>query len=577
MGLNSTFVTPEETITGAQPVQRPPSDFGQLFQLKYQEVQDNFRTDSRGRLMREEREKNLRAAEKIFGRKLKPEDAKNFTKVEPKFSIKEGVVANREEIRKNNEFFLGEALRELKESDPNAYKNVKTFNDADEDARKRARMSALEWAEASKRGSGFDSTVAGFLGGFSGTASDPVNLAVTGLSLAAAPFTGGTSLAAGQTIARQVVSTALKEAAINAGAELLSQPVVAGWQRELGNEYGFSEIAENVGFAALFGGAVGGVTKGTIPSATWLFSKMSNLPNVGKRFRVAANYLQRVAHIRESIPFIRDRNSSNTSKHLQSVEVANDSLATGQKIDSTQMKVSEADFQAIDTTSKPGDSARVKETLQEIERFKKDSPVEELSINQVDEAKPTFDLQTLPQQILDKAQAKKGGLRVNDFAPEELDMMKSAGIEPTKKGKIVKDSLVNERNRRQKDGELQDMGGKEADHINTYNRTLSDRLTTNQDLDKNVKRIQDSINENELATGQGDVVDNELADQFNKNYNSPETIAAEQKTFDDLLNDKPDLEITFEDGTVRTMRELSEEFAEDQRVLNEVIDCGLAQ
>lgn len=88
----------------------------------------------------------------------------------------------------------------------------------------------------------YDTGLVGFAGSVAGTFADPVNLATLPL--------GGTG--------KSILQVAAQEAALNAGIELASQPFVARNYSELGLEFTRLDAFENVGAAAVFGGALGG-------------------------------------------------------------------------------------------------------------------------------------------------------------------------------------------------------------------------------------------------------------------------------------------------------------------------------
>jgi hypothetical protein len=86
-------------------------------------------------------------------------------------------------------------------------------------------------------------------GGLGASFRDPVQVATL-------PF-GGSAGTARSAIAR-VAQTFLQEAAINAGIVAVMQPDVQAWRNQVGLESGVVPGLENIGLAALFGGAFGG-------------------------------------------------------------------------------------------------------------------------------------------------------------------------------------------------------------------------------------------------------------------------------------------------------------------------------
>lgn len=142
-------------------------------------------------------------------------------------------------------------LSQLKEKDPYKFARVLSSDQIAEDVKTKAKSSMLETAKANAGATGFSSIAGSLAGGITASLVDPINLATIPL---------GAPLAAG------IFKTAMLEAGINVGAEVVSYPFVKKWQEELGQEYGAKEFAENAvmaaGFGALFGGATKALSKG---------------------------------------------------------------------------------------------------------------------------------------------------------------------------------------------------------------------------------------------------------------------------------------------------------------------------
>ena len=100
-----------------------------------------------------------------------------------------------------------------------------------------------------------------FLGALGSGMADPVNV---GISLALAPFSGGTSLA----------NIVFREAIINMSAEVLQAPAVAAWYKTLGLDYGIEDFALNVGAAAAIGGAFPIVIRGGAGAVQLTYEQM---------------------------------------------------------------------------------------------------------------------------------------------------------------------------------------------------------------------------------------------------------------------------------------------------------------
>ncbi len=100
-----------------------------------------------------------------------------------------------------------------------------------------------ELAELTSRSPGLGAATARFIGGTAFAATDPINQSAMAIP-------GGTL-----TKGRGLLGLVFFEAAVNATTEAIQQPDVAAWYKSLGLEYGWEEFRNNVGTAALIGGA----------------------------------------------------------------------------------------------------------------------------------------------------------------------------------------------------------------------------------------------------------------------------------------------------------------------------------
>ena len=557
------FINKNDIVIGSMPVQRAPSDFGEVASLGFKSARDNFLTTSASRLTDEELGKRNRAFEELTGEVLRPELASNFTPfVEPKVSgsIKFGTRLDPNDIEmlreRHNKRFMEQAIKEFRQREPQKFKDIKTAEQVREAARERARASEREFEEARQRTGVFDRAVGGFLGTTAGLFTDP-------LTLATLPF--------GASTGKTVLQSVLIEAGLAAGAEAAAQPFVAQWQKEIGNKYGFTDAAQNVGFAALFGGGIAGVVRGAKPAASFVFSRMSELPNLKSSSKIAAKSLAKVAHVRENIPFVRSSRTGDVKRHVESLNNAAEVLVKGGRAQDIDTKITEAEFLNIDTTPKSDDVQTILTQLEEIKRFQQKPAEGELPPSSITE--PKFTLQTLPQQVLDRADVKRGTLRVSDFAPEEIKMLESAGVTPNAKGQFKKDALLQERTARSELGSIQDLTGKETEHIESFRSNTRVNALKDQDVDKQVNETVQAIDEMQKLfddrVSSSDVVQDTL-----RKRNSAETIRAEEENFASLAEQNPDLKITLEDREL-TLKQLADEFADDENLLREITICGV--
>ncbi len=87
-------------------------------------------------------------------------------------------------------------------------------------------------------------------GGMRGAFRDPVQVATI--------FAGAPEYTAGRTVLARIGQAILREGLLNAGVETVLQPEIQAWRGEAGLDAGFGEAAQQVGFAGLIGGLIGG-------------------------------------------------------------------------------------------------------------------------------------------------------------------------------------------------------------------------------------------------------------------------------------------------------------------------------
>ena len=112
-----------------------------------------------------------------------------------------------------------------------------------EAARDKYFVEQSELAELTARSPGLGNVTARFVGGMGFGATDPINQSA--MALPAGWVKTGKSL----------LGVIFYEAAVNATTEAIQQPGVAAWYKSLGLEYGWEDFRNNVGQAALIGGA----------------------------------------------------------------------------------------------------------------------------------------------------------------------------------------------------------------------------------------------------------------------------------------------------------------------------------
>lgn len=139
-------------------------------------------------------------------------------------------------------------------------------------------------AFASRQGAG--RWLAALGGGFQAMLRDPVN--VGSLALGGGP-------GAARTVVTRIATVAAKEAAINASVEAVLQPMIQNRRKRAGLPHGFAEAARNVGFAALFGGAIGGGARGVGEGFAKLFP-------AAQAERLTDHVARDISGVREQLP-----------------------------------------------------------------------------------------------------------------------------------------------------------------------------------------------------------------------------------------------------------------------------------
>lgn len=282
------------------PVTRDESNIVEVTGLGVQNALDNYHTFSAPRLKDDQlREQQLMIEERtglglydLIGEDAREDDIKRFERVDQ---------------------LLKDRADELV-GIPNSAEML-------ERARETARMSQQDFEEAIKNTGAVQGTVGGFIGSFSGAAVDPINLAL---------------LPIGAGAGKNVLQTVLIEAGINAGAEAITQPVIASWQREIGNEYGFTDAVANVGFAALLGGGFAGVVRGTRPAASAAFEFIAKSEAVPAGLRAQVKQLADWAHIRERNPY-EDIDGIGHEKHVENINATARAFEQRKSIDDVEI------------------------------------------------------------------------------------------------------------------------------------------------------------------------------------------------------------------------------------------------
>lgn len=140
-------------------------------------------------------------------------------------------------------------LADVEKRHPDRSSIIRAGVPVERDAEALAKNADERLAKSMAANDGVSRWMAAIGGGVVGSAYDPIQVMTM--------FAGGGPGGA-RTIGGRILSTALKEAAVNGFVEAALQPQVQSWRKEIGIENGLNEALKNVAFAATIGGVLGG-------------------------------------------------------------------------------------------------------------------------------------------------------------------------------------------------------------------------------------------------------------------------------------------------------------------------------
>lgn len=153
-------------------------------------------------------------------------------------------------------------LGQVAQRHPDAMDVIKPDVPLQRDAEALARHTDERLAKAMASRDGIAKWGAVLGGGIAGSLYDPLQV----LTLFAGGGAGGA-----RTVIGRIAKTALSEAVVNGATEAALQTVVQDWRKQAGLPNGFQEAMQNVGFAALAGGVLGGGVRGIGEAASKIF------------------------------------------------------------------------------------------------------------------------------------------------------------------------------------------------------------------------------------------------------------------------------------------------------------------
>ena len=329
------FINPARIETPTQAVQVPAADFFDVVSASFESTSDNYIVGAKSRLVgnftkdRDDKYINL------TGREIYNDAMRLVKDQEAIYNPKTGI------LNKEHPMMVDAVNRLITEIRDEGFFGDEVLNNSfeiEKQAQERARASLEAYNKtAVGAGEGLSTTAASLLGGVGASFMDPINLA---------------TLPIGASAGYGLFKTVLFEAGLNAGVEAASQPIVAEWQNEIGNQYGFTEAAENVAIAALFGGGVGALTKGAQLSYTHFFDQASRELRAIKELdaSLSAKILERETHIDQSnvSRIVKDDVQVEYSRNRASMDEVNQALIDGRKIEPDNIKVRDEEILEMD-------------------------------------------------------------------------------------------------------------------------------------------------------------------------------------------------------------------------------------
>lgn len=458
-------------------------------------------------------------------------------------------------------------IKELKEKDPLKYQGLLTNEEIDQAVRRQSVESTATFENVASRASDDTSFYGGIIGSFGGAMTDPINVITMPLGAGAA---GGVMRAIGT------------EAAIQAGIETATQPTVLAWQKEIGQEYDLGDASANVMGAAVLGGAFTGVVRGARPTAQATFALMQKSKTFNSVQKQAAGYMSRVAHFREANP-----NPKVVSElHTDTVNAVNKVVRDGDNPSTANLPMTSKQFNDIDTVNTRGLNNLEKSRLVEVDRFKQAVVSDVAAIGQT--------VRDLRKEIVDENKglklsvSQRGDVATIDkiIVPEDL---RGQGVGTKAMNKIIEWADAN--NKTLALTPSADFGGDKT-RLKSFYKGLG--FVENKGANKDFEISETFLREPKIKEQpfveevKADAVDvptqmleipqpltNSQTDELLKRLDSVDAEKSQATNFDQLVDIDPKKAITLEDGSTVTLRELQQQFKDDETFLNEISTCAV--
>ena len=584
------MLKPEQALSGPK-IEMESQSLLDVAGASWSATRDNHNSESKARLTGKHWGKSLEDYKAISGVDLEDELADEITEAQkvniglsPR-DVPQDAPSNLD-IRNR---VMSEHIEKLKTSDPEKYKNLKTQADAEGLAKDDALKSLQELSAVAKYASPTGAMAGSFLGGLAGAFTDPINLATM-------PF--GASAGAG------VLKTMRTEAVIGVASEALIQPNVAEWQKQIGVEYGLSDVMTNLTFAGVGAAGISGGIKGAAkgiklvtPRASEFFTKLGMKKGLTAEQRTAAKNLELTAHVNEANPHI-DLAEAHFKKHVESIDVAQKILLNeGRALRPDDLPISSKEFDQISTTPKEGMTASQLDRLKDLERFQTKEAVEPLMKS---DSIGTRNLDAEKAKAVDLANAnptrdKTINISEGEFEEALVTNWKDGqGVVKTPDGKKVDfahGDVRYEATRGMSEGQRlkSDAGqapvsknqkalvrrGPDGKVLDVHPIT-KERYTTGADIDNVLSgKALSEDNPMNVALARPEKTANLEAEMtMFERSSSPETVSAEKADFDRMIESAGDTKVELEDGRVVTLKQMGDELAQDDSFVDAMKFCS---
>lgn len=578
MSSFSALIQRNNIALGFTGVGRDPTGFLDVVESSFNMTQLNYNMNSQAKA---QREASLSALNKI--KELGLQDIYNDYRKEAERPGRRGARPGmpavtsglQAEIPAGTKQQHDDAVIRGRKENPELWNEIPTTAEIEEQARQNAQLSYQENEEVSRYASGFDAVTGGFVGGFGASLTDPVNVMASFIGAGAG---------------KSLLQTTLTEIGLNMGVEAAMQPTIMDWQKELQQEYGLSDAALNVITAGMVGGAAVPIIRGVKNSARIVLSKISGDKRYPAEVRQAAASMERYEHFREADPAagtVRE----DFNQHLRNIQKTAEAMESGRPVRSEEIYVSAIRPQNQAAREFIGiNEERIKAQEAEIQKIKAElSPLAGNKLSRGERKQLRAEIRELKyrlSQISEKIEQveKRKGLPARQAKKEAQERGKELAAqeraELQEKIDIAEQKL--ERNKEFSEAEA-DLSRLEQGLVPERFAERVNRAAERVQVQPVVERIPEpkKLEEHEELVKQGVLdaqpVERSVYEEQLEEALSDDAFAAMEAEFNRMLNDNPDLVVTLEDGTQRTLREIADEFESEESFISEISSCAIGR